>query len=386
MKILHISTDYKPIGEEIGHGGVERLVFWLAEEQLKQGHTVQVVTVEGSHVPYAIELFPRDIQVTKARDRVAYERLHRATDAVIDHLLRTEKWDIVHDHMGAYLTSQNRADIPPRIGTILSCYGLLDNPHYVGIYNSIPSLRERLPHVVVTVCSMNHQTHLSPVFHADHIVYHAVPPQPLARSARPHFILYWAAIQPGKAQLLALAAAEQANTPIVFAGPVLTGTPAFDAYAAEFRQRVCWMPELSSLATPEAVLNAIGQVHRDTLGVYIGEISSVPLQRALFANATRFLLCASHAEPFSLALLEAMAHGLPIVAGPFESALEEIGKAGVYIEALSVDAIVQAIECKPADSEFIQAYARKMFSLDNWVTKWSLVYDDALSKCNSTYS
>lgn len=374
-KILHISTDYKPVGEAIGHGGVERLICWLAREQRRRGHDVRVVTLPGAECEGTLTWFPQDIQQVKKSDPQRYHRIHEEVARAINALVARESIDVVHDHMGVYMGGAFPQQLDRHVSLILSCYGLLDNIHYKQIYRAIPDIRGRLPLVKITVCSEAHARHFSGMFVPDYVVYHAVPERPLLDPLKPSlYVLHWSAVMPGKEQLRLALLSQRHHLRTLFAGPLARDTPALEQYSSDFLAHVCSVQDLDSL-DPESAVARLTALLDEYPSVYMGEVLAPWLQDTIFANAERFVLCASHDEPFSLALLEAMAYGVPPVAGPFPSAREAMGNVGTFVESLDDASIHHALASPSTERSIVQAHARRSFGVGQWADRWDLVYN-----------
>ena len=327
----------------------------------------------GSEMPDARPLFPRDTQIIKALNPDDYMALRGRAHAAIDLMLEHERWDVVHDHMGAYLTAQPKSSIPAGTGTVLSVYGLRSNPHYAEIYRRAGALQADR-RMVVTACSLYHRRHLLPTVATDYVVRHAVPDRALLdASPDPMMTIYWAAIMPGKAQLEVARVARGTGAKVVFAGPVLVASPSDARYAERFLEAV-------SRADPAPTINAIDERSLTQPTTYVGEVFDMSVQEALFARAGRFLLCAKHEEPFSLAILEAMAYGLPVAAGPFDSAVEALDGVGHFVESLDPRDIAAGLRWLGPRREDVQAHARREFSIPEWAARWDAVYADSINR------
>jgi glycosyltransferase involved in cell wall biosynthesis len=327
----------------------------------------------GSELPDARALFPADTQIIKASSARSYAELRRRAHVQIDRMLADEHWDVVHDHMGAYLTAEPGPAIPAHVGSVLSVYGLRSNPHYSEIYRRAGIVKAHR-RFVATACSCDHRRHLASTLTADHVIRHAVPERTLLDvRSDPVLTVYWAAIMPGKAQLEVAQAARQADARVVFAGPLLESSATEAGYARRFLAT-------ARRTEPSAALAAIDKRSLVSPATYIGEVFDPSLQEALFARGGRFLLCATHEEPFSLAILEAMAYGLPVAAGPFHSAREALGGVGHFVESLERSDIITGLRWVGPPRTGVQAYARRSFSIAAWASRWDSVYRDAIGR------
>jgi len=104
--------------------------------------------------------------------------------------------------------------------------------------------------------------------------------------------------------------------------------------------------------------------------------------KEIYSNAFLFVQ-PSEAEGLSIALLEAMSYGLPVLASDIRENREALGKNGVFFENKNHQDLALKIKGLLSDSEFIAATGRdnkeralQKYGWDNIVTETLKVYSD----------
>ena len=101
--------------------------------------------------------------------------------------------------------------------------------------------------------------------------------------------------------------------------------------------------------------------------------------QSYYSNAQVYVL-SSRWEGFGLVLVEAMAHGLPIVSSDLPTSLEIMGDFGLYFKNGNVEELAQRLEeATHLDWEKKSKEAldiAKRFNLDAIVEQWKLVIED----------
>ncbi|HEV7322807.1 MAG TPA: glycosyltransferase family 4 protein [Ensifer sp.] len=178
---------------------------------------------------------------------------------------------------------------------------------------------------------------------------------------RRHYILLAARIVPEKRQLDLIRAFAKCN---------LAGTKLVLAGGAEFESP--YVAEVKALA-------------RETPGVVLTDFQSGDRLAELFANAALFVLPSSH-EGMPIALLEAMAYGLPVLASDIVANQELDLAPDEYFHLGDIDALAAGITQKLAaplsDEEMREraAHAEATYSWTNVAQKTAAVYSALLAK------
>ncbi len=139
----------------------------------------------------------------------------------------------------------------------------------------------------------------------------------------------------------------------------------------------------------EAYLKTMSQGRENIL--FLGEQTGAALSE-LFSHAAIFVQ-PSEDEGMSIALLEAMSYGLPIVASDISGNREALGGAGVYFEVKNIESLKQELATlinRPDDMEAFGKLARmraqSVYSWDSIARKTVAVYADTIAyRSNKIY-
>ncbi len=304
MRIAQIAPLYERV-PPLMYGGTERVVSYLTEELVRQGHDVT--------------LFASGDSLTQARLIACSERSLRLDERVIDPLAhhfvllgevfsRADEFDMLHFHIDYLHYPISAREKSQRHVTTL--HGLLDIPDLQDLY--------RIFGTVPVVSISDDQRRPLPLINWQGTVYHGLPSE-----------LY----QPSK----------NAGGYLVFLGRVAvekrldraieiakrTGMPLKVAAKLDHSDRGYYEESIKPLLD-------------DPLVEWIGEVSEEGKQD-LLANAYALLFPIQWPEPFGLVLIEAMACGTPIIAfrsGSVPELVEE-GLTGFVVDDLA--AAVKAV-------------------------------------------
>ena len=272
LRVGIVAPPWFPIPPE-GYGGIERVVYWLAEGLLDRGHDVTVVA-SG----------PRG---TSARFLQTYaeppsDRCGESIPEVVHALAATEvlddlDLDLVHDHsLAGPLTASRR-----RAPTVVTAHGPAEG--------ELARYYAMLGHDVSMVAISEFQRASQTEVPWRGVVYNAIPVEEFPfEPDKDDFCLFLGRMSPEKGPSLAIEAARLAGYPIVVAGKC--NEPAERRY---FEQRV------RPLLGPDA--DWFGQADTEQ-------------KKDLLARARCLVFPIQWNEPFGLVMVEAMACGTPVVA------------------------------------------------------------------------
>jgi glycosyltransferase involved in cell wall biosynthesis len=307
MRIAQVAPLFESVPPKY-YGGTERVVSYLTEELVRQGHEVT--------------LFASGDSVTKARLVAPCRRSLRLDKQCIDQLAhhvlmlemvtrQADQFDIIHFHCDYLHFPLSRRYRTPHLTTL---HGRLDIPDLVPLY------REYSDQPLVSIS--NAQREPLPFARWLGTVYHGLPVDLYTFRERPgRYLAFLGRISPEKRVDRAIQIAERLGLPLKIAAKV-------DAVDREYFE------------------DRIEPMLKNPLIEYLGEIGEGEKDE-LLGHAMALLFPIDWPEPFGLVMIEALACGTPVIAyrrGAVPEVLED-GITGFIVEGLE-DA-VRAVERIP---------------------------------------
>jgi glycosyltransferase involved in cell wall biosynthesis len=341
VKIAQIAPLYESVPPKL-YGGTERVVSYLTEELVRQGHDVT--------------LFASGDSITSARLVPACTeslRLKRqAADSLACHYLmleevfrRAERFDILHFHIDYLHYPLSRRHDVRHVTTL---HGRLDMPELAELYREFPE-----PPVVSI---SDAQRRPLPWLNWQATVHHGLPPELLTFQPRPEgYLAFLGRISPEKRVDRAIEIATRCGRTLKIAAKVDAADKDY------FHERI--KPLLDN-----------------PLVEFIGEVGGAAKDEFL-GNAEALLFPIDWPEPFGLVVIEAFACGTPVIAWRCGSVPELIdeGLTGFIVDDL--DGAVQAVERLP---ELSRARCRQVFeqrfSDTRMAQDYLAIYDRLLNK------
>jgi len=274
MRIAQIAPLTEAIPPRL-YGGTERVISWLTEELVAQGHDVTLFASGDSCTSAKLEaVWPRSLRLdggvrdANALHMMMLEQVRR----------RAREFDVLHFHLDYYPFSLFMRQATPFVTTL---HGRLDLPEHQNVFATFASA----PLISIS------DSQRRPVPRAGWVrtIYHGLPEASLLpRPAKPSYFAFLGRISPEKATDAAIRIAQRCGVPLKIAAKV------------DKVDRDYFETEIRSLLRPPAV-------------EYIGEIGDHEKSDFL-SGATCLLAPADWPEPFGLVLIEAMACGCPAIA------------------------------------------------------------------------
>ncbi len=301
------------------YGGTERVVSYLTEELVAQGHEVTLFA-SGDSVTAArlVRGSPRALRLDRScRDPLAHHIL------LLEKVLqRAAEFDVLHFHVDyLHFPLSRRAGVPH----VTTLHGRLDLPDLGAVYREFRD-------VPVVSISNGQQAHL-PGAAWERTIYHGVPPA-LFREGRGDggYLAFLGRISPEKRVDRAIEIARRAGRKLRIAAKV-------DPVDIEYFERQI----RPLLALPHVE--------------YVGEISETEKSEFL-GGASALLFPIDWPEPFGLVLIEALACGTPIVAYD-EGSVPEIVENGVT--GFLVQSVTEAVTAVNRLESIDRAACRRSF-------------------------
>jgi glycosyltransferase involved in cell wall biosynthesis len=304
MKIAQISPLYESVPPKL-YGGTERVVHYLTEELVAQGHDVTLFA-SGDSVTNArlIAAHPRALRLDKnCIDKFAP---HFAMMEVVEK--ESHNFDIIHSHIDyLYYPLLRRSNF----SHITTLHGRLDLPELNSLYQEFNDI----PLVSIS------DSQRCPVSFAnwEATVYHGLPFDLLNLKEEPgQYLAFVGRISPEKRVDRAIEVAIKSGIPIRIAAKVdRVDQEYFDA-------------EIKHLLNHPLV-------------EFLGEVNDAQKQE-LLQNAMALLFLIDWPEPFGLAMIEAMACGTPVIAYAHGSVPEIIDEGLTGFIVNSQEEALKAIE------------------------------------------
>jgi glycosyltransferase involved in cell wall biosynthesis len=267
MRIAQVA----PLAESIPpklYGGTERVVSWLTEELVSQGHEVTLFA-SGDSVTSAelVPVWPRALRLSRPRPDPAPAHA-TLLEAVAD---RARDFDVIHCHVDwLHLPLLRRLEVP----FLTTLHGRLDLPYLA------PTFRRFHGSPFVSI-SDNQRAQLAGVEWLG-TVHHGLPPRMLQACFQPGgYLAFLGRITPEKGPDVAIRIAQAAGLPLRIAAKIPRGESRY------FTEQIKPLIDGANIE-------------------FVGEVDDAGKER-LLGNATALLFPIDWPEPFGLVLIEAMA-------------------------------------------------------------------------------
>ena len=303
MRIAQIAPLYESVPPKY-YGGTERVVSYLTEELVGQGHDVTLFA-SGDSVTRArlVAACRRSLRMDKhCVDRLAHHML------MLEHVVqRAAEFDIVHFHTDYLHFPLSRRE---QITHVTTLHGRLDLPDLVPVYQEF----REMPVISIS----NVQREPLPWANWQATVYHGLPADMYQfRDKTGTYLAFLGRVSPEKRVDRAIEIAKQVGIPLKIAAKV-------DRVDKDYFETV------------------VEPLLRHPFVEFVGEIGEGEKEEFL-SNAYALLFPIDWPEPFGLVIIEAMACGTPVIAyrgGAVPEVMEE-GHTGFIVQGLedAVDAV-----------------------------------------------
>ena len=336
LRVAQISPLYEQVPPKL-YGGSERVVSYITEELVARGHDVTLFASGDSqtsaHLEPGCELALR----LHGKPELGAS-LQLAMLAEVYEQARY-RFDIVHSHIDYWTFPLARVTKMPTVSTM---HGRLDISDLHPVY-------ERFPEAALVSISDAQRIPLPRMNWID-TVYHGLPRDLLKfNDRRGDYLAFIGRISPEKRPDLAIEIANRSGVPLKIAAKV-------DAVDREYYE---------TLIKPRIKAPMIE---------YIGEINDAEKSEFL-GGALAMLFPIDWAEPFGLAMIEALACGTPVITRPCGS-VPEVMKPGVSgFVASEVDQLVAAVgKIDSISRAGCRRYFEERFTTERMVDDYERVY------------
>jgi glycosyltransferase involved in cell wall biosynthesis len=341
MRIAQVAPLYESCPPQL-YGGTERVVSYLTEELVRQGHEVTLFA-SGDSLTDAILRPPceRALRLSpQCRDPLPYHLI------MLNRIARSaEQFDIIHFHIDQL---QFPIFAPLWSKTLTTTHGRLDLPDLPPLFREFPMM----PLVSIS----NAQRAPMPWASWCGTVHHGLPGDLYALGRGDGgYLAFIGRISPEKGIDKAIEIARRAGLPLKIAAKVDNADRAY--YKAKIKR----------------LLNGRGVE-------FIGEIGEQG-KREFLGRAMALLFPIDWPEPFGLVMIEAMANGTPVIACRRGSVPEivEPGLTGLVVE--SVDEAVAALPRALAlDRRTIRRRFEQRFSVERMARDYVALYEKATGR------
>ena len=303
------------------YGGTERVVSYLTEELVNQGHEVTLFASGDSRTSAelvacsdrALRLYPRAV------DAMPYQAIQLERIAE-----RADEFDVLHFHIDLMHAPLVRGFAEKTVTTL---HGRLDLPDLQPFYRAFP----QLPLISI---SDSQRLPMPPANWID-TVYHGLPREllPFSPAPRDPYLAFLGRISPEKRPDRAIEIAARLGLPLKIAAKIDRVDEAY------------WNDVIAPLVRAHPNVEYVGEINEHQKAAFLG-------------GASALLFPIDWEEPFGLVMIEAMACGTPVLAFRRGSAPEVIADG---VSGYLVDTVEQAIAAAPRALQLDRAGVRAEF-------------------------
>ncbi len=335
MKIAQISPLMESVPPTL-YGGTERIVSYLTEALVSQGHEVTLFASGGSRTSaQLVASTPQPLRLAQIRDPSPYNVLQ------LEHVRqRIEDFDILHFHTDHTHFPMVRELAAPAVTTM---HGRLDFPE-------LPPLFREFEEAPLVSISAHQRRPLAANFVAT--VPHGLPRDlySLSCEAKGGYLAFLGRICADKGPVTAIEIARRTGTKLKIAAKV---DRADEEYFKTAVQPLLRQPHVEF----------IGEIGEDQKGAFLG-------------GAKALLFPIEWPEPFGLVMIEAMACGTPVIAYRRGSVPEiiEHGSSGFIVDSLD-EAVVAVAAVDALDRATVRRCFDLRFTSDTMARSYLMLYE-----------
>jgi len=339
MRIAQVAPLYESVPPKL-YGGTERVVAFLTEELVKQGHEVTLYA-SGDSITSAnlIACAPRSLRL----DEACIDPMARHFPMLERVFSEAEQYDIIHFHIDYLHFPLSRRSYIRQLTTL---HGRLDIPDLVPVY------REYGDMPLVSISNSQRQPLKWANWKAT--IYHGLPDDLFKLQEKPgDYLAFLGRLSQEKRPDRAIEIASRAGMKLKIAAKV------------DKADREYYNTEIKPLLNHPLI-------------EFVGEISELEKQEFL-GNARALLFPIDWPEPFGLVMIEAMACGTPVIAYPCGSVPEiiEDGVTGFLVNALD-EAALAVERLDSLDRRQCRLMFEQRFTANRMASDYQKLYDRIL--------
>src|SRR6516225_4267475 len=342
MRIAQIAPLYERVLPKL-YGGTERIVSYLTDELVRQGHDVTLFASGDSKT--SAKLVPccdTAIRLNAwVRDPLPYHII------MLENVRqRIDQFDFLHFHID-FLHAPLIRGLVHR--TVSTHHGRLDSPDLAAFYR----IFLELPLISV---SQDQRKYL-PQANWIGTVYHGLPRDllPFQPKAKGGYLAFLGRISPEKGPNRAIEIAARAAMPLKIAAKVDRVDQAY------------WEEIIRPMVEAHSNVEFIGEIGERDKAAFLGE-------------ATALLFPIDWPEPFGLAMIEAMACGTPIIAfrrGSIPEVVED-GTSGFVVDTIE-EAVRAVRRIVSLDRTTVRAAFERCFTVERMARDYVQIYEELAS-------
>lgn len=304
MRIAQVAPLAEAVPPKL-YGGTERVVSWLTEELVRQGHHVTLFASGDSETSAElVACVPQGLRLAGVRDHTANLLV------MLDTVLRREsEFDVIHFHIDLLQFPMFQKLAHKSITTL---HGRLDLPDFHPVYRAFPTM----PLISI---SDNQREPMPPGVNWLATIHHGLPVNLCPFNPRGgDYLAFLGRIAPEKRPDRAIEIAKRAGIPLKIAAKV-------DPVDQRYFDHVI-KPQLD-----HPLIEFIGEIGDAEKGAFLG-------------NALALLFPIDWPEPFGLVMIEAMSAGTPVIAWRTGSVPEVLDNGVTGFSVESIEEAATAVE------------------------------------------
>ncbi len=341
MRIAQIAPLAEAVPPKL-YGGTERVVSWLTEELVRQGHDVTLFA-SGDSVTSA-KLVPGCEQGL----RLQHISDHTASNIVMLDAVRrrADEFDIIHCHIDL-LQYPLFQDMPNKV--VSTMHGRLDVPDFMPVYKAYP-------HMPLISISNKQREPMPPGMNWLATVYHGLPEHVCPfKPQGGDYLAFLGRISREKRPDRAIEIAKRAGIKLKIAAKV------------DRADRAYYEEEIKPLLD-HPLIEFIGEIDETQKCDFVG-------------NAMALLFPIDWMEPFGLVMIEAMSAGTPVIAWRNGSVPEIVadGLGGFIVDNMD-DAVAAVARARALPRSAVRRYFESRFTAEHMAHAYVAAYETMIGK------